>query len=72
MITLSIIEKDSTIMAIVYIFTFVLMFMHAIHNTLTSLIKEFFIIKKIELVNEEKKKNQETDYLYIEEIKTKS
>lgn len=59
-------------MAIVYIFTFVLMFMHAIHNTLTSLIKEFFIIKKIELVNEEKKKNQETDYLYIEEIKTKS
>lgn len=54
MITDAILEKNSLILAIIYIFSFVLMFMHAIHNTLTSLIKEFFIIKKIELVKAEK------------------
>lgn len=39
MITNGIIEKNSIILAVIYIFSFVLMFMHAIHNTLTSLIK---------------------------------
>lgn len=58
--------------AIIYIFSFVLMFMHAIHNTLTSLIKEFFILKKIELVKEEKERKKENDYIYIDELKTES
>lgn len=39
--------------------------MHAIHNTLTSLIKEAFILKKIELIRDEKDKKQEKDFLYI-------
>jgi hypothetical protein len=39
--------------------------MHAIHNTLTSLIKEAFILKKIELINDEKTKKNEKDFLYI-------
>lgn len=50
MITVAMAEKNSMSMSIVYIFTFVLMFMHAIHNTLTSLIKEAFILKKIQLI----------------------
>ena len=54
MITRAITEKNSTFLAILYIFSYVLLFMHAIHNTLTSLIKEFFLLKKIELVMEEK------------------
>ncbi len=46
--------------------------MHAIHNTLTSLIKEAFILKKIELIQEENKKNKENDFLYISEIKVQA
>lgn len=46
-ITRAITEKNSTALAVAYIFSFVLLFMHAIHNTLTSLIKEFFLLKKI-------------------------
>lgn len=72
MITAAIIEKNSVLSAIIYIFSFVLMFMHAIHNTLTSLIKEFFILKKIELVKEEKERKKENDYIYIDELKTES
>jgi len=39
MITQGIIEKNSVLLAVFYIFSFVLLFMHGIHNTLTSLIK---------------------------------
>ncbi len=48
------------------------MFMHAIHNTLTSLIKEAFILKKIELIQEEKRQKEEQDFLYISEVKCKA
>lgn len=51
MITSAMMEKNSVTLAILYIFSFVLLFMHAIHNTLTSLIKEAFILKKIELIH---------------------
>ena len=50
MITKAMTAKNSTILTMAYIFSFVLLFMHAIHNTLTSLIKEFFISMKIDLV----------------------
>ena len=76
-ITGAIILKSPTIPAILYIFSFVLLFMHAIHNTLTSLIKEFFIMKKVELVAHQKQQerlnNQQTgshEFLYLDEIKT--
>lgn len=69
MISAAMIEKNSTTLVIMYIFSFVLLFMHAIHNTLTSLIKEAFILKKIELVQEEKKHRDEREFLYISEVK---
>ncbi len=69
MITSAMCEKNSGVLCIVYIFSFVLMFMHAIHNTLTSLIKEAFILKKIELIQDEKKQNEERDFLYVSELK---
>jgi len=50
MFTTSITLKYSSILAISYIFSYILLFMHAIHNTLTSIIKEFFIIQKIQLI----------------------
>jgi hypothetical protein len=44
------------ILAVAYIFSYVIIFMHAIHNTLVSIIKEYFIIRKIDLVMKEKDK----------------
>lgn len=72
MITSAMIEKNSVYLCVVYIFSFVLMFMHAIHNTLTSLIKEAFILKKIELIQEEKRQKEEQDFLYISEVRCKA
>lgn len=54
MITMEIRSKYSSLLAISYIFSYVIVFMHAIHNTLTSIIKEYFILRKIELIYEEK------------------
>lgn len=50
MFTTAITLKYPPAVAIAYIFSYILLFMHAIHNTLTSIIKEFFIIQKIELI----------------------
>lgn len=72
MITQGIIEKNSVLLAVFYIFSFVLLFMHGIHNTLTSLIKQFFIMKKIELVKWEKEKKGDGEFIYIQELKTLS
>lgn len=47
MFTKAISDKYGYGIAMAYIFSYVIMFMHAIHNTLTSIIKEFFIIRKI-------------------------
>lgn len=46
-ITQDMIEKQSTILVILYIFSYIILFMHAIHNTLVSILKEYFILKKI-------------------------
>jgi hypothetical protein len=43
-------------LAVAYIFSYVIIFMHAIHNTLVSIIKEYFIMRKIDLVMREKEK----------------
>lgn len=43
-------EKNSKILVIIYIFSYVILFMHAIHNTLISILKEYFILKKIEIL----------------------
>jgi len=51
-----------------YIFSYVLLFMHAIHNTLTSIIKEFFIMQKINYIAELKKKKGHIEYVYLSEI----
>ena len=59
MITHAMSEKNSITLAIAYIFSFVLLFMHAIHNTLTSLIKEAFNIKK-KLSWFDKRKNKDS------------
>jgi hypothetical protein len=68
LITMEIREKYNSTIAIAYIFSYVIIFMHAIHNTLTSIIKEYFILRKIELMEEEKEKLGESHFLYIEEI----
>jgi len=39
LITQTICEKNSSFVAILYIFSYIILFMHAIHNTLTSIIK---------------------------------
>lgn len=46
-ITCRLAEKRSKIMVIVFIFSYIILFMHAIHNTLISILKEYFILKKI-------------------------
>ncbi len=68
MITQSICEKNSTVLAIIYIFSYIILFMHAIHNTLTSLIKEYFILKKLELIEEEKQKKGDSAFIYLQEV----
>jgi hypothetical protein len=39
MITSAMTEKYSTILVIIYIFSYIILFMHAIHNTLISILK---------------------------------
>lgn len=68
MITMAIVDKYSALSAICYVFSYVIMFMHAIHNTLTSIIKEYFILRKIDLIQKQKKKLGEEHFLYIEEL----
>ena len=53
-ITCAMAEKESVIICIIYIFSYILLFMHAIHNTLISILKEFYVIKKLELLRGEK------------------
>lgn len=50
MITMAVADKYSRTLAMIYVFSYVIIFMHAIHNTLTSIIKEYFILRKIELI----------------------
>ena len=52
MFTTAITSEYSPAMAMFYIFSYIIMFMHAIHNTLTGIIKEYFILQKIELIKE--------------------
>lgn len=49
LITLSIATHHGYLMAILYVFGFVLLFMQSIHNMLTGLIKENFILHKVEM-----------------------
>lgn len=55
LITLSISQHYGSLMAIFYVFGFVLLFMQSIHNMLTGLIKEKFILYKIETSKKEMK-----------------
>ena len=68
MFTMAIRDKYSSLLAIAYIFSYVILFMHAIHNTLTSIIKEYFILRKIELIYEEKERLGEQEFIYLEEM----
>jgi len=54
MITTAIILKSSTFIAMVYIFSYVILFVHAIHNILTSIIKEFYMLKRLKVIEAEK------------------
>jgi len=58
MIISAIILKSSTFLAMAYIFSYVILFVYAIHNILTSIIKEFYFLKKIKLLQEEKRRNR--------------
>lgn len=50
MFSQAICDKYSSTSAMLYIFSYVIMFMHAIHNMLTSILKEYFLMKKVELI----------------------
>jgi hypothetical protein len=43
-------QKQNRLLVIVYIFSYIILFMHAIHNTLISILKEYFVLKKIEIL----------------------
>ena len=58
-ITMAMAEKANTIIVIIFIFSYILLFMHAIHNTLISILKEFYVVKKIELLKQQKKQKGE-------------
>jgi len=49
-------EKANTLLVIIYIFSYIVLFMHAIHNTLISILKEYYILKKIEMLKEKKRR----------------
>lgn len=68
LITSTICEQYSTTAAALYTFSYVILFMHAIHNTLTSLIKEYFIMQKIKLIESEKEKQGHCHFVYIQEV----
>ena len=51
-------EKSNTLMVIIYIFSYIVLFMHAIHNTLISILKEYYILKKIEMLKDKKRKER--------------
>jgi hypothetical protein len=70
LITLSIAEYHGTFIAILYVFGFVLLFMQSIHNMLTGLIKEKFILYKIELSKKNLKERGLQHMRSIVEIKT--
>ena len=70
MITLEIAKHHGSLMAILYVFGFVLLFMQAIHNMLTGLIKEKFLIYKVEISKKELKQQGLDNMRSISEIKT--
>jgi hypothetical protein len=57
-------------MAIFYVFGFVLLFMQAIHNMLTGLIKEKFLMYKVEISKKELKKQGLEHMRSIIELRT--
>ena len=55
-IAYAMVDKSSKLLVIIYVFSYIILFMHAIHNTLTSILKEYFVLKKIEILKTEKMK----------------
>jgi hypothetical protein len=52
------VDKSNTSIVILYIFSYIILFMHAIHNTLISILKEYYILKKIEMLKDKKRKER--------------
>lgn len=71
-ITFALTSKRSSFLVILYIFSYVIFFMQAIHNTLISILKEYYLLKKIELLRQEKERRGEQDCIYIEETTLKN
>jgi hypothetical protein len=69
MITRQIADASGRLFAIAYVFTFVLLFMQAIHNMLTGLIKEKFVIYKIEMAKKQLKQQGLAHMKSLAEIK---
>lgn len=65
-------DKRGRLLVIIYIFTYIILFMHAIHNTLISILKEYFLMKKIEILKYEKLSKGEEESTYLIELPSKT